>query len=180
MRFGLSFGTAQEPAPPPAQREQDAFWYDDLTAEQQRAYSQLQEGLQGKLSPGLDTRMDLLRFLKARQFDVPRALQMYNNMAKWRREVGVDALYCSATLGAAPAWGPPPSFATRDAVITDEQQRAIHTHYKHFYHKTDRFGRPVYYELSGQSTPHLLCEHLELDVFINYHIVQVSARASRG
>jgi hypothetical protein len=50
-------------------------------------------------------------------------------MAEWRKAKGVDEMMRSFRFG---------------------ERAIVRTMYPHFYHKTDKFGRPVYYELLGQ------------------------------
>ena len=39
-----------------------------------------------------DTELDLLRFLRARSFDVGKARAMYETMVEWRQEIGADTI----------------------------------------------------------------------------------------
>lgn len=75
--------------------EKDAFWYLYLTPQQEDAYQRFHEVLRkaDKLVHGVDDKYSLLRFLKARQWDVEKAKVMYLKMAEWRVEHNVDALY---------------------------------------------------------------------------------------
>ncbi len=84
-------------APTPTQTEADAFWYMNLTPEQERTHDKFLQHLKetNALYAGQDDRWTLLRFLKARQWDVQRATVMYNTMTKWRREHGTDQLPAS-------------------------------------------------------------------------------------
>jgi hypothetical protein len=138
--------------------EKDAYWYSNLTPAQQEAYEQFQSNLtrQGALHDGLDSRLDLLRFLKARQFNVEKAERMYIDVSKWRLEQGVDELW-----------------EQREHVTNEADRQVMRQHYPTFYHKTDRFGRPVYYELCGRSKPHKLVEAFSKDTILKYHILQV-------
>ncbi len=77
------------------QTETEAFWYLNLTAEQQAAHDNFLKHLTEvkALLPGHDDRFTLLRFLKARQWDVGRAAIMYQTMVKWRMEARTDHVY---------------------------------------------------------------------------------------
>lgn len=68
-------------APVVAQSEADAFWYaaPHLPAEHWEALAQLRSELtaRGCLAPSVDDDLSLLRFLKGRGWNVPKASQMY-------------------------------------------------------------------------------------------------------
>ncbi|GLI68592.1 hypothetical protein VaNZ11_013062 [Volvox africanus] len=138
----------------PVQTETEAFWYLNLTSEQQAAYDKLLEHLKEArgLHKGHDDRFTLLRFLKARQWDVQRAAAMYQNMVKWRIDQHADHLYETFV------------FAEREEVLR---------HYPHFYHNTDKYGRPIYIELLGQTDPSRMLEATTLDRLVHYHICEV-------
>ncbi|KAF2400126.1 putative phosphatidylinositol transporter [Trichodelitschia bisporula] len=78
----------------------------------------------------LDT-LTLLRFLRARKFDVQLAKKMFVECEKWRKEFGggVD-----------------------DLVRTFEypEKEKIFAYYPQYYHKTDKDGRPIYIEHLGK------------------------------
>ncbi|EFJ43035.1 hypothetical protein VOLCADRAFT_66295 [Volvox carteri f. nagariensis] len=139
------------PAIQRVQTETEAFWYLNLTSEQQSAYDRLLGHLKeaGALHKGHDDCYTLLRFLKARQWDVQRAATMYQNMVKWRTDQRTDHLYETFT------------FPEREQVLR---------HYPHFYHKIDKYGRPVYIELLGQTDPAKILEATTLDRLMHYHI----------
>ncbi|GKZ16684.1 cytosolic factor, phosphatidylinositol/phosphatidylcholine transfer protein [Aspergillus brasiliensis] len=76
----------------------------------------------------LDT-LTLLRFLRARKFDVAAAKTMFVDCEKWRKEFGTDEL-----------------------VRTFEypEKAKVFEYYPQYYHKTDKDGRPVYIEKLGK------------------------------
>lgn len=75
--------------------EADALWYLHLTEPQQRAYDSFHAKLseESALVEGVCSRTDLLRFLKARQWDVEKAALMYHHMAAWRKEHQVQTVF---------------------------------------------------------------------------------------
>ncbi|KYK57200.1 Sec14 cytosolic factor [Drechmeria coniospora] len=75
----------------------------------------------------LDT-LTLLRFLRARKFDVALSKQMFVDTEKWRKETKLDELV--------PTWDYP-------------ERPEVAKYYKQFYHKTDKDGRPIYIETLG-------------------------------
>ncbi|KAI1007565.1 Sec14 cytosolic factor [Podosphaera aphanis] len=76
----------------------------------------------------LDT-LTLLRFLRARKFDVAAAEEMFIATEKWRKEINLDEL-------------------TRNFVYTEKEQ--VFAYYPQYYHKTDKDGRPLYIEQLGK------------------------------
>jgi len=71
----------------------------------------------------------LLRFLRARKFDVNLAEQMFVDTEKWRKEFGLDEL-------------------VRNFDYKEKEQ--VFEYYPQYYHKTDKDGRPVYIEQLGK------------------------------
>ncbi|KFY07905.1 hypothetical protein V491_08487, partial [Pseudogymnoascus sp. VKM F-3775] len=76
----------------------------------------------------LDT-LTLLRFLRARKFDVALSEAMFVNSEAWRKEINLDDL-------------------VQNFEYTEKAQ--IFEYYPQYYHKTDKDGRPVYIEQLGK------------------------------
>lgn len=136
------------------QRLADVFWYEPgvLPEEHEQQLEKMREALaaDGKLAKGLDDRLSLLRFLKARQWCVHRAVKMYEAMAAWRQEHGVDQVFG----------------------YEFDELPSVKRWYPHFYHKTDKFGRPCYYELLGHIDIEELLKVTTMDRFLTYHVQQ--------
>ncbi|RBR05022.1 uncharacterized protein FIESC28_11424 [Fusarium coffeatum] len=82
-------------------------------------------------SEGCTERLDtltLLRFLRARKFDVEASKAMFLDTEKWRKETKLDETV--------PVWDYP-------------EKAEIGKYYTQFYHKTDKDGRPIYIETLG-------------------------------
>ncbi|KAJ4269663.1 cytosolic factor, phosphatidylinositol/phosphatidylcholine transfer protein [Fusarium torreyae] len=82
-------------------------------------------------SEGVTDRLDtltLLRFLRARKFDVEASKAMFLDTEKWRKETKLDETV--------PVWDYP-------------EKAEIGKYYTQFYHKTDKDGRPIYIETLG-------------------------------
>ncbi|KAH9041823.1 CRAL-TRIO domain-containing protein [Lactarius hengduanensis] len=102
----------------------------NLTVPQQHALDTLRKELQdeGVLVERLDDAA-LLRFLRARKFDVPKAKVMLLATEQWRKDEKIDELVQTF------------EFKEREEVIK---------YYPQYYHKNDKDGRPVYIEQLGK------------------------------
>ncbi|KAJ7663010.1 CRAL-TRIO domain-containing protein [Mycena rosella] len=70
----------------------------------------------------------MLRFLRARKFDLAKAKEMFIDNEKWRKDFGVDEIV--------------KNFDFPELPIVDK-------YYPQYYHKNDKDGRPVYIERLG-------------------------------
>ncbi|KAI4260531.1 MAG: hypothetical protein LQ352_000227 [Teloschistes flavicans] len=108
--------TVQSGHPGHTTPEQDAQVYQLRTQLEQAGYSQR-----------LDT-LNMLRFLRARKFNVNLAKQMFIDCEKWRKDFGVDNLLKNFDY---------------------KEKPEVFKYYIQYYHKTDKDGRPVYIEQYG-------------------------------
>jgi len=70
----------------------------------------------------------LLRFLRARKFDLEKTLEMWNNFITWRKENNVDNIM---------------NMEFKDVEAAKE-------HYPHLWFRTDKLGRPIFIERMGK------------------------------
>jgi len=71
----------------------------------------------------------LLRFLRARKFDINASKLMMDNCEEWRKTFGVQGI-------------------VDEFVFTEKEQ--MQKYYPQYYHKTDKEGRPIYIERLGK------------------------------
>jgi len=80
----------------------------------------------------VETRMDdamLLRFLRARKFDVQKSKDMLLSAEQWRKDFGVDDIVKNFDF---------------------KEKEEVDKYYPQYYHRMDKDGRPVYVERLGK------------------------------
>ena len=129
-------------------------FYDQLNQQQYDALQKWKEQLQtDKVIENFEIYDDLflLRFLRARKFDLVKTMEMFKKFLNWRIEKKVDEI---------------------SATFEIDNLLDIKRLYPHGYHRTDKIGRPVYIELYDKTDVKGLFKVTTEEKMINYYIKQ--------
>ncbi|MCL7030362.1 hypothetical protein MKW94_027472, partial [Papaver nudicaule] len=126
-------------------------FYDIRDAKEESVVRELRQKLfaRGSLPPQHDDYHTLLRFLRARDLNIEKAIQMWEEMLKWRKEYGTDTILEDFQF---------------------EELEEVLENYPQGYHGVDKEGRPVYIERLGRAHPGKLMRITTVERYLKYHV----------
>jgi hypothetical protein len=93
----------------------------------------------------------LVRFLRARKLDIKKTMEMFTTYVKWRKDEDIDNI----------------------SSFDFKEENDVLSIYPRGLHKTDKFGRPVHYELLGTVDIEQLLKVSSLDRLLRFNVKKI-------
>lgn len=119
-------------------------YLNDMSPEQQECFNQFKQWIQmnNATSNPWHTDSFLLKFCRARKFELDKVILMFSNYMEYRKTEQIDDIVYSFKF---------------------EQKEACQPYYPRGYCGVDKIGRPVYIERSGMIDPTKIWENVDAD-----------------
>lgn len=134
-------------------QDEDGIEESDHDPKDDQAVQSLRESLlqEENLPAKLIDYHTLLRFLRMRGYDVPKAKDSFLKYLKWRKEFGVDTI-------------------AREFNFFEYEE--VQKYHPHGFHGVDRSGRPVYIERMGMLDLDSLLRKTSLERLVKHHVYE--------
>eukprot|EP00249_Psilotum_nudum_P020184 c27594_g1_i1 orf=388-2382(+) len=147
-KLRLSFARRRGSIRRPSLKIEDVRYADEQHAVELFRQELMRDGL---LPAKHDDYHTLLRFLRARKFDIEKAKVMWRNMLQWRSDFGADTI---------------------EQDFDFEELEEVKKCYPHGFHGVDKEERPVYIEKLGKVDPQKLAQVTTIERFLKYHVLE--------
>ena len=129
------------------------YWFEHLDDEQLGKLKTLKQAVfaLSERDELMEKDTDFARYLKARSWDVEKALEMYTNTVKWRSDFGCNSIF--------------------DGFDFPEKREVIQI-FPQYYLRTDKFGRPIFINEVGKISVEKLLKVTTVERMLQFHVYE--------